>query len=242
MDASRSMDAPKTGSADFVKRLPKPFVALAVVLKIVASLMVFGAVLFVTGFVLFAHLIELKPSEDVGNADGIVVFTGGEERISEGLRLLAEGKAGRLLISGVNSGTSRRQLSALYPGTANLFRCCVDLGWKARNTIGNAAETQSWVEKRGMTSIIVVTSEAHMPRSLLETRRMVPTATLLPYSVRTPNFEMEDWWLRRHTLRVIMTEYIKFIPSLGRCVVDQLSAREHLLGVRGGCLDFGFKF
>lgn len=242
MDASKIMDAPRTGNADILKRLPKPFVELAIVLKVVASLMVFSAVLFLVGFVLFAHLIEFKPSDDAGNADGIVVFTGGEERISEGLRLLAKGKAGRLLISGVNAGTSRRQLSALYPGAGNLFRCCVDLGWKARNTIGNAAETHSWVEKRGMSAIIVVTSEAHMPRSLLETRRMVPNVTLLPYSVRTPNVEMEDWWLRRHTLQVIMTEYIKFIPSLGRCIADQLSTRDNPLGVRGGCLDFGFKF
>jgi uncharacterized SAM-binding protein YcdF (DUF218 family) len=236
------MDASRTGNNDFLQRLPKPVVRLAQALKVLAWLIVIGGVVFVFGFVLFAHLIEIKPSDDVGAAEGIVVFTGGDERISEGLKLLAKGKAGRLLISGVNLGTSRRQLSALYPGRTNLFRCCVDLGWKARNTIGNAAETRNWVDKRKISSIIVVTSEAHMPRSLLETRRMVPGVTLIPYSVHSPNVEMDEWWLRRHTIRVILTEYIKFLPSLVRCFADQVSTRDSPLGVRGACLDFGFKY
>lgn len=236
------MDAPRRGNADFLMRLPKPFARLAKVLKVVASLMVAGAVLFVIGFVLFVHLIEMRQSDDIGRADGIVVFTGSDERIGEGLKLLAKGKGGRMLISGVYSRTNRRQLSALYPGAGELFRCCVDLGWKARNTIGNAAETKSWMEKRGMKSIIVVTSDVHMPRSLMETRRMVPAAALVPYSVHTADFEKDEWWRHRHTLRAIMVEYIKFIPSLGRCVVEQVLDHDHPLSVKAACLDFSFKF
>jgi uncharacterized SAM-binding protein YcdF (DUF218 family) len=242
MDASIEMDASRTGNVDFLQRWPKPFIRLAQALKVIAWLMIVGAIAFVIGFVLFVHLIEVKPNDDVGAADGIVVFTGGDERISEGLKLLAKGKASRLLISGVNHGTGRRQLSALYPERGNLFQCCVDLGWKARNTIGNAAETQNWANRRGVNSIIMVTSETHMPRSLLETRRLVPGVTLIPYSVRSPNVEIEEWWMRRHTVRVILTEYIKFIPSLGRCFIDQMTTPDDTLGVRGACLDFAFKF
>jgi uncharacterized SAM-binding protein YcdF (DUF218 family) len=234
------MDAPGMDNSAFIKQWPRPIVRLAGALRILSRLFLLGMVTFVVGLVLFAHLIEDVPRADIPNAGGIVVLTGGQDRINEGLKLLAGGKAERLLISGVYSRTNRRQLSALYPSNGNLFRCCVDLGWRARNTIGNADETRAWTENRRISSVIVVTSEAHMPRSLLEMRQVMPYITLVPYSVHT--VEMKDWWMRRHSLKVVLSEYMKFLPSLGRCLTRQLAAGEDALGVRGACLNFGFKF
>ena len=48
------------------------------------------------------------------------------------------------------------------------FSCCVDLDHSAINTIGNAVETRRWVMARGFQSLIVVTSNFHMPRALAE--------------------------------------------------------------------------
>jgi uncharacterized SAM-binding protein YcdF (DUF218 family) len=234
------MDAPGMDNSAFIERWPRLIVRLTGALRFVARLFLLGMVTFGVGLVLFAHLIEDEQRPDIPNAGGIVVLTGGQDRIHEGLKLLARGKAERLLISGVYSGTNRRQLNALYPNNNNWFRCCVDLGWRARNTIGNADETRTWTENRRVSSVIVVTSEAHMPRSLLEMRQVMPYITLVPYSVHT--VEMKDWWRRRHSLKVVLSEYMKFIPALGRCFARQLVVGGDTQGVRGACLNFSFKF
>ncbi|MFX8641194.1 hypothetical protein ABTM21_20265, partial [Acinetobacter baumannii] len=59
------------------------------------------------GFALFAvSVMRERPPVDA-LADGIIVLTGGDHRIQEGGRLLAQHRASRMLISGVNAKTSR---------------------------------------------------------------------------------------------------------------------------------------
>ena len=103
-----------------------------------------------------------------GPADGIVVLTGGDFRILEGARLLQEGRATRMLISGVDAKTSRDDLLKLSGLPPTTFNCCVDLGYFAQNTVGNAEETRAWAQSRKLGRLIVVTSSYHMPRSLAE--------------------------------------------------------------------------
>ena len=54
------------------------------------------------------------------------------------------------------------------------FNCCVDLGYAALDTIGNADETRRWAEALHYDSLIVVTASYHMPRSLAELARAMP--------------------------------------------------------------------
>ena len=53
--------------------------------------------------------------------------------------------------------------------------CCVDLDYSAINTEGNAIETKRWAHRRGIRSLIVVTSNYHMPRAMAELRASFPT-------------------------------------------------------------------
>ena len=72
-----------------------------------------GVVLFafLGGFVIFASSItRYVAAAGSGRADGIVVLTGGEHRLSEAARLLAEGRGKRLLISGANRMATREDL------------------------------------------------------------------------------------------------------------------------------------
>ncbi len=117
-------------------------------------------------------------------ADGIVALTGGSQRIGDAIDLLAQGYAGRLLISGVNERTSRDEIARLNPGQRRLFECCVDLDYRARNTIGNAIETRRWIERNRFRSIIVVTSAYHMPRTLVELDHALPDLRKVPYRGR----------------------------------------------------------
>jgi hypothetical protein len=92
------------------------------------------------GFVDFAEdVADAEPPADP-RAEGIVVLTGGTARIDGALQLLAEGRANRLLISGVNPAVTRQALaSTVSDGLRWVLDCCVDLDHQAQDTIGNAA-------------------------------------------------------------------------------------------------------
>jgi uncharacterized SAM-binding protein YcdF (DUF218 family) len=134
------------------------------------------------------------------------------------VRLLAEGKGRRLLISGVNKTTRAPQIISLNAASgreASFFRCCVDLGKWALNTEENAFETTEWARAKGFRSLIVVTSTYHMPRALIELRQAMPGVELLPYPVKAPRLE-EQWWSDSRTARVLAKEYLKFITAFAR--------------------------
>jgi uncharacterized SAM-binding protein YcdF (DUF218 family) len=170
----------------------------------------------VFGFILFAANVMRTPVAANEKADGIVVFTGGQSRIKEGARLLSEGYGARLLISGVNTRTGEAELIRLTELDAKTFNCCVDLGYTALNTIGNASETQTWANAHQYRSLVVVTSNYHMPRTLVELSRTLPNVRLIPHVVRPATFDTEAWWLSPVTMRNLVAEYIKFLPSAAR--------------------------
>lgn len=175
-----------------------------------------AAVGLALGFVAFAGLVMRAPSPTFAKADGIVVLTGGETRILEGARLLREGHGSRLLISGVNRHTGRQDLIRISGLGEQQFNCCVDIGYTALNTIGNADETRSWAEAMRYDSLIIVTSSYHMPRSIAELARELPNTTLIAHPVQPPGFSEGAWWLRPKTARVLVSEYLKFLPAAAR--------------------------
>lgn len=189
------------------------------------------------GFLLFSYLIVNGRAGGAVAADAIVVLTGGEARIPEGIRLLREGKGQRLLISGVNPVTTRGELAELAPNSKKLFRCCIDVGHEARDTPGNADETREWVNGRGFKSLIVVTASYHMPRSLAELRRALPDTRLIPYAVNPSNVHVDRWWAHRGTLRLMASEYLKFAPAFLRCVGVQVTLSRGLYGGSRQCLN-----
>ena len=97
--------------------------------------------------------------------------------------------------------------------SAERFKCCVDVGYAAHDTSGNAEETKAWAHAHRFSKLIIVTSSYHMPRSLIELGRAMPAATLVPYPVLSRNFRTEAWWLHGATARLLFSEYVKFLPS-----------------------------
>jgi uncharacterized SAM-binding protein YcdF (DUF218 family) len=177
---------------------------------------------FVGGFVIFASSIA-RYSPSVGErADGIVVLTGGEHRLNEATRLLADGRGRRLLISGANRMATRQDLYRNSSVSMALFNCCVDIGYAAHDTVGNAEETKAWASAHGFSKLIIVTSRYHMPRGLTELSRAMPMAVLIPYPVVSRNFQTEQWWMHAATVRLLFTEYVKFLPSAARFGVARL--------------------
>ena len=174
------------------------------------------------GFVHFVASLDETPTGRVPNAGGIVALTGGSERITDALDLIATGHAARMLISGVNQTTSGDEIARLTPGRRHWFDCCIDLGYDALNTVGNAVETRRWVREKGIgPSLIVVTSSYHMPRALLEMARLMPEVELVPFPVVSERVRGGIWG-DQQMLRMVAVEYLKYVAASLRARVMPL--------------------
>jgi uncharacterized SAM-binding protein YcdF (DUF218 family) len=165
------------------------------------------------GFVAFLSQLretEIKPDR---RADGIVVLTGGSSRVSDAMELLAAGYGKRLLISGVHRSSAVADISRSLSEHQSFLNCCVDLDRSAVNTRSNAAQTRLWVQERGFRSLIVVTSNYHMPRAIFELSNALPDIVLIPYAVVGEKWRDEPWWASSATLRLLLSEYLKYVAA-----------------------------
>lgn len=179
----------------------------------VVATLALGFVGAAVGFVAFLSQVrgvEVKPAR---NADGIVVLTGGSSRVSDAMELLAGGYGKRLLISGVHPTNAASDISRTLPDNHSLLGCCVDLDRSAVNTRSNAAETRRWVKDRGFKSLIVVTSNYHMPRAIVELSHAMPDIALIPFAVVGDKWRDEPWWTSGATFRLLLSEYAKYIAA-----------------------------
>ncbi|HET8543228.1 MAG TPA: YdcF family protein, partial [Pseudolabrys sp.] len=122
-----------------------------------------GALLLAGGFGWFVAQIAGDEITLDRKADGIVALTGAAARIPDAIELLATEHGKRLLITGVYRATSAREIARITPLYSKYFTCCIDLDRSALNTFGNALETKRWARQHNFNSLIVVTSNWHMP-------------------------------------------------------------------------------
>ncbi len=172
------------------------------------AIMFVGAAVGFVGFLSQLRGAEIKPSQ---TADGIVVLTGGSSRVSDAMELLAGGYGKRLLISGVHPTNDVSDISRSLPDNQSLLGCCVDLDRSAVNTRSNAAETRRWARERGFKSLIVVTSNYHMPRAIAEMSHAMPDLELIPFAVVGDKWREEPWWTSGATVRLLLSEYVKYV-------------------------------
>jgi uncharacterized SAM-binding protein YcdF (DUF218 family) len=176
---------------------------------------------YAAGFVWF--LAQIRPDEErpTVRADGIVVLTGGSSRVSDAVELLANGYGRRLLISGVERTNGIADISRTLPDSSPLRNCCIDLDWSAVNTRSNASETRRWARDRSLRSLIIVTSNYHMPRALLELSHAMPDVTLVAYPVIGDKWRDEPWWSSGAAVRLLWLEYMKYLAANVRVHVDR---------------------
>lgn len=175
-----------------------------------------GAIGFI-GFLSQLRSAEAKPGK---KADGIVVLTGGSSRVSDAMELLAGGYGTRLLISGVHPTNGASEISRALPDSQLLISCCVDLDRSAVNTRSNAVETRRWARERNFRSLIVVTSNYHMPRAFVELSHEMPDIELIPFVVIGDKWRDEPWWTSGTTLRLLLSEYVKYLAAEVRVWLD----------------------
>ncbi|MFZ2099061.1 MAG: YdcF family protein [Oricola sp.] len=203
------------------------------VIGFAAAVSAIALALFAAGFGLFLVDISRYGSAPAdAQADGIVVLTGGHARVDEAVKLLGDERGERLLISGVHPSASRTVLKKTFAVDEAQFACCVDIDRAALDTTGNATETAHWAADHGFTSLIVVTNDYHMPRSLLELRRAMRGVTLIPHAVVTGQRGTMSAEGRVNRYRVLFGEYLKFTAALARALVAPAPANASFASTR----------
>lgn len=171
--------------------------------NLIITAAVFSAGAWMVGFGLFAATLPtLNPSSPTETADGIVVLTGGGGRLGAGIKLLAEKKGKRLLVSGVHPSVAPKDLLQITNAPQQLFDCCVDLDRDSANTIDNAEKSANWAKKNGYKSVYLVTADYHMRRSLLLLQNALPNCKIIAHPVEADI-----------SLQAIALEYTKFIVT-----------------------------
>jgi uncharacterized SAM-binding protein YcdF (DUF218 family) len=209
---SQSDDRSPSAAARAPKRRLR--LILAIPLALVAAVLL--------GFVAFLAQLRNAETRPERQADGIVVLTGGASRVSDAMELLAAGYGKRLLISGVHRTSTASDISRSVQESQALFRCCVDLDRSAVSTRSNASETRRWAHERGFKSLIVVTSNYHMPRAIVELSHAMPDIALIPYAVVGERWRDEPWWANGATFRLVLSEYFKYVAAGARAKLADL--------------------
>lgn len=168
------------------------------------------------GLIWFKSRIPQSQEADQKNADAIIVLTGGSERLAEGVSLLQKEKAQKIFVSGVGEGVNVTGLlrgNYLPQSLEASLGDKIELGYKAGDTKGNAEEAAEWVSANNYKTIFLVTSNYHMPRSLLEFKLSMPEVEIIPHPVFPAHVKLERWWKFPGTRELIILEYNKYIAT-----------------------------
>lgn len=199
-------------------------------MKSIAAFLVVALIWF-SGLLAYAGRVQHStPNRAPAQAHGIVALTGANsnERLAAAMGLLEDGYGRRLLVSGVNPMASRADVRRVSKAVRRLYDCCVDLGFTAADTVGNARETLAWAEAMRYRKLIVVTADYHMPRAMLELNAVLRGSgiTAQPYAVPTRALKARDWWRNPGAARLMVVEYCKYLAILGREAVLGLGPRD----------------
>jgi len=151
------------------------------------------------------HVLALRlPAPSSKPADAVIVLSGGKGRIPEGYRAWRSGAGRDFCILGAGRNVKPAQLlpaAASIPADV-LSRIHVE-GW-SENTLENAFSAKAIVEQRGYSSVILVTSDYHVPRAYLAFRKVLApdvALSVIPVRAESGNPARVAWrWARRHFL------------------------------------------
>ena len=186
------------------------------------KIFIFIAICFsawILGFAWFVAVIPARNSDDLRQTDAIVVLTGGSERLGAGLALLTNGYSGEMFVSGVGKGVTVEDLFDLEKFSnekVQMLKQRIFLGYSAEDTYENGLEVANWVIKRNHTYIRLVTSNYHMPRSLIELESRLPDTKIISYPVFPQSVKTQEWWNYPGTTKLLFSEYMKYLAVILR--------------------------
>ena len=163
------------------------------------------------------NILSLTKYNDI-ESPNIVILTGGANRIKDGLKIIQDFKNSKninykILVSGTGMGFTKSSLKKkLGPNfNSQLIQCCIDLDGVSKNTLTNASETFKWAYKNDIKEFILITSNYHMPRAILEFKNVMPNLKIYTYAITPKKHDIENWLSSYQTFSLVFTEYCKFI-------------------------------
>ena len=163
------------------------------------------------------NILLLTKYNDI-KSPNIVILTGGANRIKDGLKIIQDFKNSKninykILVSGTGIGFTKSSLKKkLGPNfNSQLIQCCIDLDGVSKNTLTNASETFKWANKNDIKEFILITSNYHMPRAILEFKNVMPNLKIYTYAITPKKHNIKNWLSSYQTFSLVFTEYCKFI-------------------------------
>ena len=171
----------------------------------------------------FKEKILILQKTPINLSSKIVILTGGTNRIKEGFEVIdkLEKKSIanlKILVSGTGKGFTKlslqEQLNVNFD--LRLIECCVKLDSVSQDTYSNATETSKWVSENNIEEILLITSNYHIPRSILEFRNKMPNLKILFYPIKPKQHQINKWLKSFETFSLIFIEYCKYIIAYVR--------------------------
>lgn len=177
--------------------LPRLFLSLP---RLTLSFLMSGLMILAILYAGFAvYVLTMKPHTPDVTADAVIVLTGGPGRVQTGFDILMDGKAHALLITGVHPGVKLTDLTRGLPANTQqklLSHCCISLGYAAESTADNALEAAEWALEQDLpegANVLIVTSDFHMPRAMLQFERVMTDTNLYSWPVASNSQEPSFW-------------------------------------------------
>lgn len=175
-------------------------------------LVVFGGVLpcFALIAAIFSFVIQIRESHRHVNEklDAIVVFSGAPERITAASYLINSQIAPSIFFAGQDN---TKELESLI--LKSKLSCCIQYESSTKNTVEDAKVIGDWVKAKSLHSLVLVTTDYHVPRAMIELRRELPNARIRPFGVTTSEFNLGMVWHRSDMARIFLSQFIKFVVS-----------------------------
>jgi len=154
-------------------------------------------------FLLFYQEVHTLPETllSTHTYHGVAIFTGGQNRIQTGFEILQNfPNVKYVLISGVNPHSSREKVLSNFLPQQGGFAGSIQLDYDARTTYGNVLQTKAWAEENKIDTLIIVTSNYHIPRARALAELYLENQQTSFYPVVA----------ERISLRLMISEFIKY--------------------------------
>lgn len=166
----------------------------------------------------FKEKILTLQKHPINLSSKIVILTGGTNRIKEGFEVINKlNKKSitnlKVLVSGTGKGFSKLSLQEKLNRNFDLklIECCVELDGVSQNTYSNAIETSKWVSVNNIEEILLITSNYHIPRAVLEFQNKMPNLKILFYPIKPKQHQINKWLKSFETFSLVSIEYCKYI-------------------------------
>lgn len=145
----------------------------------------------------------------IAEFDAIIALTGGRNRIFLAAQI-AQNRNLPLFISGVHEDAKPKEVADAAGVDPAFFECCATLGYFAHTTHENGLEVAKWADQFGFGRLVIVTSNYHMERALIELQQAMPEAKLYSHAVASPTIHADAWWRDTSSAKRMLVEWSKW--------------------------------